>query len=82
MTFTPYSNSVTIGHPMEEANGRYVLDLYDIEKYLVPIRTGYEFIGWYSDKELTKKFDFDTILTENIILYAKRSNSISHDTIN
>lgn len=82
MTFTPYSNSVTIGHSMEEANGRYVLDLYDIEKYLVPIRTGYEFIGWHSDKELTKKFDFDTILTENIILYAKRSKSISHDTIN
>lgn len=82
MTFTPYSNSVTVGHPMEEANGRYVLDLYDIEKYLVPIRTGYEFIGWYSDKWLTNKFDFDTILTNNIVLYAKRSKNISHDTVN
>ncbi len=29
------------------------------------------FIGWYSDKELKNRFDFDTKITENRTLYAK-----------
>jgi len=37
-----------------------------------PERDGYDFDGWYTDKELTKKFKFnETIVTENITLYAK-----------
>ncbi|MCR4938589.1 MAG: SUMF1/EgtB/PvdO family nonheme iron enzyme [Treponemataceae bacterium] len=33
--------------------------------------TKYVFIGWYSDVELTKRFDFATKITENKTLYAK-----------
>lgn len=36
-----------------------------------PTRDGYKFMGWYTDKEGSTKFDFNTPITENITLYAK-----------
>ena len=36
-----------------------------------PTREGYTFDGWYSDSSLTKLWDFDTVITGNITLYAK-----------
>ena len=36
-----------------------------------PIRWGYIFGWWYSDKSLTQEFDFTTPITSNITLYAK-----------
>lgn len=36
-----------------------------------PIRNGYIFIGWYTDKECLTKFDFNTPITADITLYAK-----------
>ena len=36
----------------------------------VTTREGYEFIGWSTSKDEYVAFDFDTILTENITLYA------------
>ena len=32
---------------------------------------GHTFLGWYSDKECTKEFDFDQLITENTPVYAK-----------
>ena len=31
----------------------------------------YTFAGWFTDKELTRSYDFDSLVTEDIILYAK-----------
>ncbi|MBE6804854.1 MAG: hypothetical protein E7528_08185 [Ruminococcaceae bacterium] len=36
-----------------------------------PIKDGFTFDGWYSDKELTSVFDFETKITKSITLYAK-----------
>ena len=36
-----------------------------------PARTGYTFGGWFTDEDLTEKYDFATLLTEDITLYAK-----------
>ena len=36
-----------------------------------PLKEGYKFAGWYSDKELTKVYNFTTIPAQNITLYAK-----------
>ena len=36
-----------------------------------PTVTKYVFIGWYSDSELKKRFDFSTTITEDKTLYAK-----------
>lgn len=36
-----------------------------------PIKEGYKFLGWYIDKELTYKFDFDLIIHKDLTLYPK-----------
>ncbi|CAK7056722.1 InlB B-repeat-containing protein [Tissierella sp.] len=36
-----------------------------------PSRNGYSFIGWYMDSNLTREFNFNTSITEDVILYAK-----------
>ena len=42
-----------------------------VEEPKNPTKYGYEFIGWYTDKELTEEYDFDTKITESFTLYAK-----------
>ena len=36
-----------------------------------PTREGYNFLGWYEDKDLINKFDFNTKIIENTTLYAQ-----------
>jgi len=38
-----------------------------------PVRKGYDFDGWYADKEFTNLFNFSTLITDSITLYAKWS---------
>lgn len=38
-----------------------------------PTKTGYTFVGWYSDSALTESFSFNLAITEDITLYAKWS---------
>ena len=37
----------------------------------VPTKDGYTFGGWYTDEELTEKYDFDSKVTKGFTLYAK-----------
>lgn len=36
-----------------------------------PTKSGYVFVAWYADAALTSVYDFDTVVTSNITLYAK-----------
>lgn len=36
-----------------------------------PIRTGYDFGGWYTDTACTEEYDFATVVNEDVTLYAK-----------
>jgi len=38
-----------------------------------PVRDGYDFVGWYKDRQLTEAWDFDTDVMpgQSIVLYAK-----------
>lgn len=38
---------------------------------VVPERAGFTFDGWFTDKGLTEEFDFRTVVTKDITLYAK-----------
>lgn len=41
-----------------------------LEKPTAPTKEGYDFAGWYTDKELTTVYDFTAKITKNLILYA------------
>ncbi len=41
-----------------------------------PAAKGYIFDGWYVDQACTKAYDFDTEVTEDIVLYAKWTESV------
>ena len=47
--------------------GKTVTKPYDYEHY----KKGYYLEGWYTDKELTKPYDFTSKVTSNFTLYAK-----------
>lgn len=49
-----------------------------------PTRDGYLFVGWYSDNALTIPYDFNAIVTSNIVLYAKWEENLTdnHDDNN
>ena len=55
-----------------------------IETPTSPTKQGYKFIGWYSDKNLTRPYTFNTMPNKNIVLYAKwtenNKNVITFDT--
>ena len=36
-----------------------------------PTKIGYTFVGWFTDAELTKEYDFNTLVTSTFTLYAK-----------
>ena len=36
-----------------------------------PIRNGYQFQGWYTEESLVSEYDFDTLVVEDLELYAK-----------
>ncbi len=61
--------------------GTYILDpSKDIHNYSIS-RSGYDFTGWYTDKNCTpsSKWDFDTIFDEpELTLYAGWEKSIKH----
>ncbi len=46
-----------------------------------PTRSGYTFKGWYTDKALTKAFNFSTVITSNVTLYAKWAQSTGRVTM-
>ncbi len=40
-----------------------------------PVKTGWNFIGWYRDQNLSESFDFTDAITSNLDLYAKWQNA-------
>lgn len=42
-----------------------------VNSYNPAERKGFTFDGWYADEGLTKKYDFNTIVTDSIVLWAK-----------
>ena len=51
-------------------SNQYIKDGYNVS-YFVPPKNNSTFEGWYLDKEFTKKFDFSSVITEDLILYAR-----------
>lgn len=47
-----------------------------------PTKDGFTFEGWYTDKELTTAYDFDTKVTKSFTLYAKWNEALNEDDSN
>lgn len=48
-----------------------------VEFYKPADREGYTFEGWYTEKDCTKKYDFNTIVKNDIVLWAKWTSNTS-----
>jgi uncharacterized repeat protein (TIGR02543 family) len=58
-----------------------------VKEPTAPIKENFEFAGWYTDKELTTKYDFTGKVTKSFTLYAKwteqkQENGGSEDVVN
>ncbi len=61
-----------------ETNGGNTINSFSVQgdtkvEVPTPVKEGYSFDGWYTDKELTKAFDNTANVKENLKLYAKWS---------
>ncbi len=60
-----------------DTNGGSLIEEYtyiEDEEYTVPndpIKVGYEFLGWFTDSELTESFNIENEIETDLILYAK-----------
>jgi uncharacterized repeat protein (TIGR02543 family) len=66
--------SVTIS--FEENGGSEVADITEVVGTIIqepvdPVMEGYNFLGWYTESELTNKFEFITMPESDLVLYAK-----------
>lgn len=53
-----------------------------VDEPKTPVREGYDFIGWFTDKDLTVKYDFAAKVTKNITLYAGWTEKAADETLN
>ncbi|WP_129689961.1 S8 family serine peptidase [Gottfriedia acidiceleris] len=70
-----------------ETNGGDAIEPQIVESRVAmptePTKVGYKFMGWYSDEALTTPFDFTSVVTKPIKLYAKyalATSIVSADT--
>lgn len=67
---------VTFDTGVEEEDVSQEVKFDDYALKIYPTREGYDFMGWYIDKDYSEKFDFNTKIQSNITLYAKWSNDL------
>ncbi|MFQ9174419.1 InlB B-repeat-containing protein, partial [Blautia massiliensis (ex Durand et al. 2017)] len=63
--------TVTLVYNNGEANGAIVTQKGNTITVPDPEKTGHDFAGWYTDEDLTSKFDVNAPVTEDITIYAK-----------
>ena len=49
----------------------YVENGLSVSKPETPTKEHFEFLGWYKDQDLKEPYDFNTPITDNIIIYSK-----------
>ncbi|MFC4305212.1 InlB B-repeat-containing protein [Cohnella boryungensis] len=81
-TLNTYAVSFNSNGAAEEVTAQTVGYGYPASEPLEPTKNGYVFDGWYSDSGLTNGYDFTTLVTDNITLYAKwlRSYTVSFNS--
>ena len=68
-----------------ETNGGSAVDKQTVRRgktlseFSEPVKEGYVFAGWFTDKELTKPFDISESITSKLTLYAKWNEEVIPD---
>lgn len=52
-------------------------ETFDPSQVLNPQKTGYIFVGWYTDSNLTSRLSQSVIISENFVLYARWSENLA-----
>lgn len=63
------------GTSVTDITQNYATEVTDPE---APAKNGYEFVGWYANEELTRRYTFSTMPAEDITIYAKW-NIVTYD---
>lgn len=74
--FVPDSLTVTfdLGYGDDSVYAKTIVeDGKTVERPDDPVRSGYDFVGWYTAKTGGEKFDFDSAITKDVTLYARWS---------
>ena len=77
VSYTPYKVSF-------ESNGGSKIDQQSVGRYSTarrpddPVKSGYDFDGWYTDPDLKTAYDFDLAVKSNITLYAGWEETPEH----
>ncbi len=58
---------------------KYVQENTALAKPEDPVKDGKYFTGWYADNNLTSKYDFSQLVTDNMILYARFVSGVPID---
>ena len=59
-----------------------IIEQDKVKKPTDPTRTGYNFNGWYADSSLTTAYNFSTVVTSDITLYAKWTRKTCQEIFN
>ncbi len=72
--WTVVSYTVTLepnGGSVSDGAGTQIVAVGGKVAYVEPVRDGYLFVGWYGDRALTARYDFNSDVTQSFTLYAK-----------
>lgn len=58
------------GDTIKDMSVKYGSDISNIKDKQIPVKDGYTFIGWYSDRKLSKIYEFKTMPANDITVYA------------
>ena len=76
-----YNVTYNYGGKLENTTQEVNANPYKATKPADPLVAGYDFGGWFTDEACTTAYDFDTVLTEDITLYAKWTEVVMADGI-
>ena len=79
-----YVDTVTVhfnSNGGSDVRDKYLLIGNKLTKPEDPVREGYKFAGWYTNLSLTKEYNFDNPVTDDLTLYANFSNASDDDPI-
>ena len=82
LCFTACNNTDTFYTVVFDSNGGSFVESQNVRENrsavepASPVKDGYTFAGWYTDRNFTSRYDFRNIVTENLYLYAKWENMV------